>query len=247
MTYEIRLDVFEGPFDLLVHLIEKNQVDIYDIPIAEITRQYMEHLAAMAELDMEIASSFLVMAAKLLSIKARMLVPSAKAQPEDEALVDERAELVQDILEYISYKKAADALEDFSKAESRYFDRPNDEQMYLHLFEERNPFDGKTVSDLLSAFQKVLEDAKKQPHVLEIAYEAVTIKDKMRDIFQLLKGKPKGMGFFRIFEGNFSRVVLTVTFLALLELIHQGVVKVRQHAEFEEIFLYPYHMNNYIN
>ena len=245
MSYEIRLEAFEGPFDLLLHLIEKNQVDIYDIPISEITAQYLEYLDAMEQFDIEIASSFLVMAAKLLSIKSRMLVPSRRAEDETEETVDEREELVHDLLEYMRYKQAAAALDELCREENKYINRPNDEQLYAALFSDTNPLDGKTLTDLTAAFREVLLRMEKQPQVFDIVREEITVGEKMRDIYRLLRENSRGVAFTGIFVGSRSRVAVVVTFLALLELARQSVLKIRQSDSYGEIFLYPYHLDNY--
>ncbi|MCL2677587.1 MAG: segregation/condensation protein A [Clostridiales bacterium] len=246
MSYQLRLPVFEGPFDLLLHLIEKNQVDIYDIPIAEITRQYLEYLRAMEELDLEVASGFLLMAAHLLAIKSRMLVPRPKTQNEEaEELVDEREELVHDLLEYMRFKKAAVFLFESGKAESKYFDRPIDESLYLQLLSRQNPLDGKTLADLTAAFQSVLARAAGLPPVMEIVREELTVDEKMREIFSLLSQKPEGLVFEEIFSKSSSRAAVVVTFLALLELMHRAVVRVEQGEAFGEIYLYAWCLENY--
>ncbi|MCL2817820.1 MAG: segregation/condensation protein A [Clostridiales bacterium] len=239
MNYQLRLQAFEGPFDLLLHLIEKNQVDIYDIPIAEITRQYMEYLWAMEELDLEIASSSLLMAAQLLAIKSRMLVPQPKkaAGEEPEEIADERAGLVHDLLEYMRCKNAAVFLQESGREESRYFDRPPDEELYSQMLSRQNPLEGKTLADLTAAFKSVLAQAAGRPPVMEILREQITVDDKMREIFSLLSKKPAGILFEEIFAASRSRAEAVVTFLALLELVHQAVVMVEQGDSFGEIYL----------
>ena len=245
MTCELHLEVFEGPFDLLLHLIEKNQLDILDIPVAEITRQYLEYLEKMAELDMEIASSFLVMAANLLLLKSRMLVPAKKGEEVLEEELDERTGLVRDLLEYARFKQAAAALSGIGREEEKHFSRHNEEELYFQLFPENNPLDGKTLLDLQAAFESVLSKARLRPQVWEISREEITVSEKMTAIFQLLKNNSKGVSFVRIFCEDSTRIALVVTFLALLELMRMGVVRVRQSDSFEEIFLYPYCLENY--
>lgn len=143
MAYQIKLEVFEGPFDLLFHLLEKNEVDIYDIPIAKITEQYLGYITAIQILDLEVASEFLVMAANLLAIKARMLLP--KPPVEDEEALEEydpRDELVEKLLEYKKFKVMADFFQEKETLMNRVYTRQNEEEMFYHLFREENPLRG---------------------------------------------------------------------------------------------------------
>ncbi len=240
MTYQVRIQAFEGPFDLLLHLIKENEVDIYDIPIAQITAQYLAYLQAMEELDLEITSDFLVMAATLLAIKARMLLPPAIGQEEEgEEAVDAREELVRDILEYVRYKDAADGLRLMRQEEAQHYYRPNEEELYLNLFSEENPLDGKTLADLSAAFAKVLEKAAKGETVINIERERITVQDQLQKLTVLLKKNPRGVAFSQVFAEGCSRVELIVTFLALLELARRCRLKIAQQDLYGEIYFYP--------
>lgn len=241
---QIHLPVFEGPFDLLLHLIREEQVDIYDIPIARITDQYLEYLARMEELDLDIASEFLVMAATLLSIKARMLLPRPIAE-EGEEIEDERAELVHDLLEYMRFKEAAERMSQLHEASSRMIRRPNEQELYLNLFSEENPLSGKTLVDLQAAFNKVLEKAAKRETVISIQRDQVTLRDQLERLFQLIGSSSRGLRFSQAFDEAASRVELVVTFLALLELIRQRVIRVSQDGPFGEIYMYPGESKDY--
>ena len=246
MTYELHLEAFDGPFDLLIHLIEKNQVDIYDIPIAEITEQYLAYLQEMEEMNLEIASSFLVMAANLLAIKARMLVPVYRENEDGETeIVDEREELVADILEYMRFKEAARSLGEIASAEIKTYFRQNDSSIYASQFSDKNLFNDKTVNDLVSAFSRVLQKLADKPQVLNIVREEITINQKLNEIYLLAKDNPEGFRFEQLFEKECSRLGMVVSFLALLELIHSCVVKYRQNKDFDEIFIYPYKLANF--
>ncbi len=245
MSYEIHLDVFQGPFDLLLHLIEKNQVDIYDIPIAEITRQYLDYLRAMESLDLEIASSFLVMAAQLLAIKARLLLPKPSLLAVEEEEEDAREELVRDLLEYKRYKEAAACLEQLAQEQSRFLARPNEAALYLPLFAAPHPLAGKTLADLTAAFQAVLARWEEQEPVLAIAQEEVTVRDKREEIYQALCASPTGCSFSRVFASCRRRTEMVVTFLALLELIRQKILHASQNQAFGEIYLYPSDLERY--
>ena len=244
MTYELRLKAFEGPFDLLLFLIKKNEIDIYDIPIAEITDQYLEYLAEMEEMDLEVASSFLIMAANLLAIKANMLLPKPIPDNDEDITEDYRSELVNDLLEYMAYKEAAGLLERFSEKESQYVARPNEDELYLNLFSEVNPLEGKTISDLTSAFKDVLKQLEKKGKVVSLPRDEYTVKDKILYIDKLLAGHPRGICFSDIFIDCHSKMELVVTFLALLELVRRAAIKIAQKDAYESIYLYPLEKND---
>lgn len=239
-AYEIHLASFDGPFDLLLHLIQKNEVDIYDIPIAEITEQYMAYLAAMEEMDLDIASEFLVMAATLLAIKARMLLPKPPPEllDEDEDY-DPRLALVHDLLEYKRIKEAALALDGFYQARQRQFARPNEEAMYRTMFQDINPLDGKTVDDLLAAFLPVWQRAKSAGQVHTIQRETVSIGIMTGRIVERLRLRPEGVRFEEIFAGSASRLQVIVGFMALLELAKLRAVRLQQDDADTAIYILP--------
>lgn len=241
MSYQIKLPVFEGPFDLLFHLIEKNEVDIYDIPIARITEQYLEFLATMQMLDLEVASEFLVMAATLLSIKARMLLPKPPVETveeDDEFGADPRDELVERLLEYKKFKQLADFLKEREISQEKVYTRPNEEEMFVHLFSEENPLEGISMDNLLGALQEVLERAAEEELSGEIVRDEVSMRDKMKEIMHRLILKPKGIVFRDLFRLKSTRVEVVMTFLALLELIKLGKIRVHQSKSFGEIMIY---------
>lgn len=242
MAYEIHLAAFDGPFDLLLHLIQKNEIDIYDIPIAEITAQYLDYLAQMEALDLEIASEFLVMAATLLSIKARLLLPKPPPEllsEEEAADYDPRQELVRELLEYKRIKEAAVVLADFYQKRQLQIARPNDISLYSDLFGEPNPLAGKTVADLAAAFQPIWQRAKNAEQIHTIKREAVSIALMTDRLLQRLRQAPAGIRFEDIFAASASRLQVIVAFLALLELTKISVVKVRQAAPDAAIYILP--------
>jgi len=250
MTYQISLDVFEGPFDLLLHLIKKNEIDIYDIPIAEITRQYLDYLHEMETLDMEIASSFVLMAANLLIIKAKMLLPATPSDDEEELEVeDAREELVRDLLEYMRYKEVAADLNDRAQKEMAYFTRPNEEELYLQLFAGDDFLSGKTVDDITTAFNNLLAKAQKRGLVMNIKREQITIASKIEDIYRAVKEAPQAQGlpFSQLFAACVDRMEMVVMFLALLELMRQSVIRALQAQSFGEIYLIIGDKENYQN
>ena len=229
--YKIKLDAFEGPMDLLMHLIEKNKLDIYDIPIAELTRQYLDYLDKFREFNMEIASSFLVMAATLLQIKSRMMLPKAP-QAEGEPEEDPRFELVQRILEYRKFKQVSQVLGDMAGVQERFVAREPMELPVHHL-----PPGNLSLRQLVEAFHTVLsvKEELSIPKAL-VEPEEYSIKDKMEDIILLL-GRSRGKLLFSEAFRSGTRGELIVTFLALLELMKLRTVTVKQQRSFAEIYI----------
>lgn len=239
MSYNISLPIFEGPFDLLFHLIEKNEVDIYDIPIAHITAQYLDYIQTMQKMDLDVASEFLVMAANLVAIKAKMLLPKPpKEVPEQEAEVDPRDELVERLLEYKKFKYVADHLKEREKSWERVYTRPNEDEMYLQFFSEENPLEGIEMVNLLDALKDVLDRLDEKEFVGEVAREEFSIRDKMKEINRRLVFQPNGIVFKELFRGRTTKVEVVVTFLALLELIKLRKIQVYQSKIFGEIMIY---------
>lgn len=230
--YEIKLDVFEGPLALLMHLLEKNKVDIYDIPIAEITEQYLEHLRTLEQFNIEVASEFLVMAATLLQIKSRMLLPKpsvAAADSEDSDEGDPRQELVERLLAYQQYKQAAVVFDELLHLRQQYYTRPAqvfDKQLAL-------PKDLK-LDDLLMAFAAVYESLIVDYAVVE--REDISIQDKMYDILRLLQGN-KQLEFTQVMVRSHSRTEVVAAFLAVLELMRLRRIRVEQRYGFGPIYL----------
>ncbi|NOY65594.1 MAG: segregation/condensation protein A [Nitrospirae bacterium] len=230
--YSIRLPHFEGPLDLLLHLIRENKVDIYDIPIAEITRQYLEYLELMKELNLEIAGEFLVMAATLIQIKTRMLLPVDEDVPPEER-EDPRIELVERLLEYQAIKGAAIALNEYHESWLEHFWRQPSLEEYEHEETQMGLFD-VNIFDLLQAFKKVLEKAP--PEAVTLTRETLTIKDKINYIIDILE-KEGTIRFESLFGEGVTRIELIVTFLALLEILRLGIARVYQEKEFGQIWI----------
>lgn len=240
MAYQIKLEVFEGPFDLLFHLIDKSEVDIYDIPIAKITDQYLEYIAQLQTLDLDLASEFLVMAANLLAIKARMLLPKPpKEDPEEDLGTDPRDDLVERLLEYRKFKQVAELLKEREKIQGKVFTRFNEEEMFSSLFSDENPLEGISMDDLMCALQEVLNRVEEDIIPPVIPREEYSIRDKMREIVRRLVFYPNGVAFSQLFlKKNLNRVEVVVTFLALLELIKVKKVSIHQSRVFEEITVF---------
>ncbi|WP_051688152.1 segregation and condensation protein A [Desulfofalx alkaliphila] len=239
MAYTVRLDAFEGPLDLLLHLIEKDQLDIQDIPIASITAQYFEYLETMKQMDLEVTSEFLVMASTLLAIKTHTLLPKPELISENaEEEPDPRQQLVQRLLEYKQYKEAAMCLKERQQVQGRVFTRPNSLEMYQHLIRPPEPLAGIDFNELLKALQAVLERAVKVIPP-KVRAEEIKIQDKIGHILRRLVLYPKGMPFRAAFSKNASRAEIIVTFLALLELLRMGQVELEQKDRNAEIMILP--------
>lgn len=246
MALSIRLENFEGPFDLLCHLLTENQVDIYDIPIAEITRQYLEYLDAMAELDLDVASEFLVLAATLIAIKAKMLLPSVKENgpdefPEDYCGEDEdpRSDLVRRILEYKKYRELAEKFSGMAEVRGKQMVRPDEEERYISLLHEGEIFKGFSLEKLGDAMSEVLEKVGRREVIHKVHRENITVDDQLRYIDLRLKASEEGIRFSSLFDEDCSRIRVIVMFLALLELIRRGHAVVLQKSSCGEILIFP--------
>lgn len=231
MSYKVKLDVFEGPLDLLLYLIKKEEVDIYDIPIAKITDQYLEYLEFMKLLDLNIAGEFLVMAATLMHIKSKMLLPPDQVEAEAEE-DDPRTELVRRLLEYRKFKEAASELSQMESTQKHFFARVG-----LSVEEEaklkRDEFFEATLFDLITAFTKVLKDIPKEIFH-EVIKDEFTVSEKIHDIVHMLVDKPT-IFFMDLFKAAKNRIEVITTFLAVLELIRLKEIIIRQHSPFEDI------------
>ena len=234
----IKIDNFEGPFDLLFHLIEKNKVNIYDIPINEITDQYMDYLYSMQEMDLEIASEFLVMAATLLHIKSKMLLPDPKEKQEEEA--DPREELVTRLVEYRKYKDFSEVLKE-KEAEWRklYYKLPEVVEIKREdEILELSPDKLKTIYEelLTKNIEKINRRAVEMDKIIQ--HEKVTLRSKVKEITKILLKKT-----FFIFSEIFSlkkrsKVEVVTGFLAILEMAKMKKVTIEQRSFNSEIFVY---------
>jgi segregation and condensation protein A len=233
----VRLPVFEGPLDLLLHLIRESRIDIYDIPIAAITSQYLEMLTIMEALDLAVAGDFLLMAATLMEIKSRMLLPRPPAAPAEEAEEgeDPRAELVQRLLEYEQYKHAAEQFRRLEEEGRRRFTRmaTTDEAESVSL-EELQP------DDLLRALRRMLASfADASPPVTSLQRERINLRLRMRELWGRLQDADRPISFRDLFvqETRPIRLEVIVTFLAVLELLRLGRIVVLQSRALGELVL----------
>lgn len=234
MNYEIKLEEFQGPFDLLLHLVNKNEIDIFDIPIASITSQYMEYIGKMKEKNMELTSEFILMASRLIEIKSKLLLPVEEDDEGEE--IDPREELAQRLYEYKIFKEISAYMKE---KESLYMKTYFKDPEYI-------PFDKDVetevdVQELLKALRNVLasnnlilEGEDKDVHTIQ--KEVVRIEDKIRDLEVLLQENPT-IRFSMAFKGSKSVQTVVVTFLALLQLVKNNMVKFRQDKNFDEIII----------
>jgi segregation and condensation protein A len=232
---KIKLKSFEGPLDLLVHLIKKNQVNVYDIPIALVTEQYLQYLSLMQELNLDVASEFLVMAATLIHIKSRMLLPRPDPAQADEIADDPRDALVRRLLEHQKFKAAAGLLHDRETLRGAQWTRPDSRVAEL-AGEEFEPEVEVDLFSLLAAFRKVLERARERPPV-PLPPEQVSIESRIEQMLERLS-ETEACGFDDLFNDVASRGDLIVTFLALLEMIRLKLVRVFQAGQAGPIRIY---------
>jgi len=228
MGYEIKLDIFEGPLDLLLFLIKKNEIDIYNIPIALITEQYLEYLDKMRSLNLDLAGEYLLLAATLLHIKSKTLLP-VEEDDHDEDEPDPRAELVRQLLEYQIYKEAASQLDTRPLLDRDVFTRsvmaealsdPDDQEMAIEL----------SVFDLVDAFYKIVSTMEKG-ELLEIDMEKMSLAERMNEIMDNLAEK-RNLTFMELLGEHANRRMLIYTFLAILELMRQRMIRIYQASSF---------------
>ncbi|MEN2986524.1 MAG: segregation/condensation protein A [Thermodesulfovibrionaceae bacterium] len=222
MDIRVSLPVFEGPLDLLLHLIKQNKVDIYDIPIALITKQYLEYLEVIKEFD-EVASEFLVMAATLIYIKSKMLLPQRQSEVMQE---DPRQQLVNQLIEYQKFKEVSQYLKEKYQIWSQAFPRKNKS-------EEDFLIDELSIYDLITALKRVLQ--KPEPKIC-LPKETIKVEDKIKELIKIIKEKGTII-FDEIFKENTSKMEIIVTFIALLELIKIRVAKAFQERPFGKILI----------
>lgn len=227
MPIQVALPHFEGPLELLLHLIEENKIDIYDIPISLITKQYLQYLDLMRELDLEIASEFLIMAAQLIYIKSKMLLPKPEEAEEEE---DPRQQLVEQLIDYMKFKEASKFLKERYEIWSKALPRKTNQEEEIFI-QELNVF------DLLISFKKILSKVEPKIH---IAKETIKVEDKIKEILEFLETK-KSVLFHEIFEQKkgktLTKIEIIVTFLALLELIRLKKIKACQEKPFGNIYI----------
>lgn len=241
MELTVKLQVFEGPLDLLLYLLEKNKVNIYDIPIVEITEQYMEYIREMKRQDLEVLSEFLVMAATLVDIKSRMLLTSNPDSEEEEE--DPRAELVQQLLEYKMYKCMAYELKDRQMDAGRVMYKkptiPEEVRAYEPPVDIHELISDITLSRLHEIFESIMKKQQDKIDPLrskfgKIEKEEVSLEDKMEDLKKYAAGH-RHFSFRGLLTAQSSKVEVIVTFLAILELMKMGTIRISQEHIFDDI------------
>jgi len=230
-SYSVKLDVFEGPLDLLLFLIKRDKVDIYDIPIAHVTKQYSEYIGLMKELNLEIAGEFIVMAATLMRIKVRMLLPRTQDEEEEE---DPREQLVAALLEYRKFKEAAQVLKTKEMEQSRFF--PRTDFSFLNRLPQDEILVEASLHDLIFAFKRILDTQPRETfHTID--YPKVGIEERIEYILNCLAQKD-GVVFTELFSDTPIKLVMVVTFVAILELIRLQKIYIRQTKHFSEIWVF---------
>ena len=234
LPYQVRIENFEGPLDLLLHLIKKNEINIYDIPIALIAQQYLSYIEAMKELNLAVAGEFLVMAATLLQIKSKMLLPVEESAEDEDDGPDPREELVRRLLEYKTFKEAARQLDTQEKMWREIYSRPVTPQKDAPVTDEAM-LENIGLFDLVDALQGIL-NRNPGKKLLEILPDNLTVRDRMNVILEALEGQ-ESIGFEALFDASSHRLLIIVTFLALLELIRLRTVRVYQAESFGPILV----------
>lgn len=237
MTYQVKIQAFEGPFDLLLHLIAKREVDIYEVSLAQITEEYLDHLRAMQDLDLEIATEFLLVAATLIEIKAARLLPGAPIDEESSLLLSERDLLIVRLLEYRAFKEAAEALRGRFEANAGYHGRPGPGREFDHLCPDilRRVSLARLAQIAARAFAP-----KPGPPVLDLSHLTpirATVSDAVAIVLRALAERRSVR--FRDITAGASRIDVVVRFLALLELMKRGYARVEQADAFGEITISP--------
>jgi len=230
--YQIKLPIFEGPFDLLLHLIKDNEINIYDIPIVEITQQYLEYVDIMKDLNLDVVGEYLVMAATLTHIKSKMLLPKPEVSAEEEQGEDPREELVRKLIEYRTFKDAAGFLREKEEEQKDIFmstpesDDTEGEDILLDL----------NVFDLLGAFRGILKNIGGGEH-FEVTLDDVSVTEKLNYIMDVLS-RIAHVHFEELFSGFNTRMEVVATFLALLELMRLKLVVIQQATRFGPIIIF---------
>ncbi len=231
--YRVRLQTFEGPLDLLLFFIKRDELDIYDIPIARITKEFLDYIHYMTQLDLEVAGEFILMAAELMQIKVKMLLPAEEGEAEEQ---DPRADLVRRLLEYKRYKEMAERFSGFEDEARKLFYRQMFKADPKHYVPEDETLKDVTLFNLASAFRYALEHIpKKTYHEVELVN--VTIDEQMEYITHFLEARTECT--FRELVANMQqRIRIVVTFVALLEMIKNRIVGIRQEEPYEDFWIY---------
>lgn len=240
MSYKVKLDIFEGPFDLLVYLIENAEMSIYDIQVSKITSQYLEYMGKMQAMDVTIGSEFMLLAAALIEIKSKMLLPRIKPEGDGSTFEDPRTELVQRILEYKRFKLAAELLEQQEEQNLRIFAKPKED--LTPYTNETEPYLNLELSEFVKVFNLFLSKKKKveeiERYYEKVERQKISVESRMEYIKDLFQFKNKHiLAFQELLETGNDRYEVVLTFSAMLEMIRQNMVEVKQPVLFGEITL----------
>ncbi len=223
--YRVQLEnIFEGPMDLLVHLIKKNELDIYDIPIAKVTEQYLQYLEWMKILNIDTAGDFIVMASTLAHIKSRMLLPASEDEMDED---DPRQELIRPLLEYLQMKSAAEQLAERHILGEKTFVRSLDQKEFLDI--DQQPYIKVGLFELIDAFQKILEKIPGDQRI-EFTADKISVKERITQITDILEAKGSAT-FEALFSESPEKSEVIVTFLAILEMVKLALIRIVQHAQ----------------
>lgn len=231
MKYVVNINEFEGPMDLLLHLIKKNNISIYEIQIEEITKQYLDYISKMEELNLDIASEYLVMASELMEIKSKSLLPKNTNEEEEE---DPRENLIERLIEYSKYK---DLTKNFHLLEETRKQIHTKEPSYKNEYMKTSELtDDITLDDLIAAFSKFLQkQEKKKPLNTTVTTKEYSVKERTNEIRKILKNKKKII-FTELFS-NYDKSYIIVTFLSILDLAREKEIRLRQDKQFGEIYI----------
>ena len=233
MHYEVNINEFNGPLDLLLHLIKKSNIDIYDISLVDITNQYMEYIKSMEELNLDIASEYLVMAAELLEYKSRSLLPK-KEEEIDEFEEDPKEELIKRLIDYKKYKEVTETFKELENVRSEIFTKvPSDISEYGDGLKNNGEL---SVNDLLDAFKKFVSRKElEKPLHTTVTTKELSVTDRINNIKDIIKNK-REISFIELFD-NFNKTYVVVTFLAILEMYKNKEISIIQDTNFENIIL----------
>ena len=238
--FKVRIEQFEGPLDLLLYLIEEQELDIYEVSLAQVTEQYLQYIYQAQSINLDIASEFLIMAARLLQMKVRRLLPSLREnEEEDEDLSNFEEDLFRQLAEYKRYKEVVTHLKEKYEEFSHYSFREIDEDKIIKEYVNDNLLENCSLDDLTDAFKNVLKNIRISEPVFEIVKEQYSIKESLDEILEKAFSKKEGVRFSELFSGKNSREKVIVTFLALLELIKIRKVRFIQNRMFSEIYILP--------
>ncbi len=233
LPYQVRIENFEGPLDLLLHLIKKSEINIYDIPIHLIAQQYLVYIEAMEDLNLTVAGEFLVMAATLLQIKSKMLLPVDETAVDEEDGLDPREELVRRLLEYKQFKEAANQLDEHERLWREIYSR--EQSQPVDLKPDETLMENVSLFDLVDALQGIL-DRTPGKKFMDILPDNLTVRERMSAILEMLAGQ-ESVYFVELFEPSCHRMVIIVTFLALLELMRLRTARIYQADNFGPILV----------